>query len=80
MKMNSLDALFEVLAKIGVQTEAELVPYEPKKYAEPIAGRTAADLGGEPILFMRHFSQKGALPDALVAQITSRDGSLLAPA
>ncbi|MCU0675185.1 MAG: hypothetical protein MUE69_20630 [Myxococcota bacterium] len=46
MKMNSLDALFEVLAKIGVKTEAELVPYEPKKYAEPIAGRTAADLGG----------------------------------
>ncbi|MEZ4249668.1 MAG: quinolinate synthase NadA [Polyangiales bacterium] len=74
MKMNSLDALFEVLGKVGVQSAEVLEAYEPKKYVERIAGRTAADLGGEPILFMRHFSQKGALPDALVAQITARDG------
>jgi quinolinate synthase len=75
MKMNSLEALFGVLARIGVDSRDELAPYEPKKYLAQIAGRTAADLGGEPILFMRHFSQKGALPDALVAQITSREGA-----
>ncbi|MBX3245891.1 MAG: quinolinate synthase NadA [Myxococcales bacterium] len=69
MKMNSLDALLDVVAQVGEATAEALAPFEPKKYVERIGGRTAADLGGEPILFMRHFSQRSALPDALVAQI-----------
>jgi quinolinate synthase len=74
MKMNSLDALVELCRKVGVESPAALEPYEPKKYQERIHGRTAADLGGEPILHMRHFQQTGELPKALVDDIQSRPG------
>jgi quinolinate synthase len=68
MKMNSLDATLDVLARSG--TGEDLSPYHPKSYTERIAGRTAADLGGEPILHMRHFSKTGRLPDALVTAVS----------
>lgn len=73
MKMNSLDALLDLIGQIG-ETDAEtLAVYEPKKYVERIAGRTAADLGGEPILFMRHFGQRRELPDALVSRVEGHE-------
>jgi hypothetical protein len=51
-----------------------LAPLEPKKYVEMIAGRTAADLGGEPILHMRAFQQTKRLPEALVRDVETRGG------
>ncbi|MBM4358676.1 MAG: quinolinate synthase NadA [Deltaproteobacteria bacterium] len=74
MKMNSLDALLEVLAEHERQ-EARIARFHPRIYAERIAGRTVADLGSEPILHMRHFGRSGALSDALVADVVGRRGA-----
>ena len=71
MKMNTLDALFHVVAAVGGPQEAALVAYRPKVYRELVGGRSAADVGGEPIRFMRAFQQTGRLPEALVAQVTA---------
>ncbi len=71
MKMNSLDALFNVIGHVSAGKLSTLEPYEPKKYSEKIGGRTAADLGGEPILFMRHFQKYGVMPQELVDQVLS---------
>ena len=82
MKMNSLDALRDLLERLPARArlgEAEriaareaLAGFEPEKYAEMIAGKTVAALGTEPILHMRGFVRSGALPDALIADIRSR--------
>jgi quinolinate synthase len=72
MKMNSLDALISVLERVEVVPGVHLAAFEPKKYVERIAGRSAADLGGEPILHMRAFQQSKRLPDALVADVETR--------
>ncbi|MEM7433782.1 MAG: quinolinate synthase NadA [Myxococcota bacterium] len=72
MKMNSLRALMDLLARIDVDPDSKLVPFEPKKYVQQIRGRTAADLGGEPILHMRGFQRAGELPEALVQDILTR--------
>ncbi len=71
MKMNSLDALLSVVRKVGVADD-DLAPFEPHKYVELIAGRKAADIGGEPILHMRAFSRDKRLPDALVSDVLTR--------
>ena len=71
MKMNSLDALLKVVRAIGVADD-DLAPYHPHKYVELIAGRTAADIGGEPILHMRDLQKLGRLSDALVDDVTKR--------
>lgn len=68
MKMNSLDALLHVIDKIS--NDDDMTALEPKKYTELIAGRTAADIGCEPILHMRHFQRTGHLPDDLVTAVT----------
>ena len=73
MKMNSLDALFDVLEAVG--TDRDMRPLEPKKYTELINGRTAADIGCEPILHMRHFQRTDRLPDALVDAVRSKQPS-----
>ena len=70
MKMNSLDALMDVLESVG--SGKDLTPLEPKKYTDLIGGRTAADIGSEPILHMRHFQRAGELPTALVDAVTNR--------
>ena len=72
MKMNSLKALLSLLERVDVEPGSNLVPFEPRKYVEQIRGRTAADLGGEPILHMRGFQRTGALPQALVDDVLSR--------
>ena len=72
MKMNSLRALLSLLERVDVEPGSNLVPFEPRKYVEQIRGRTAADLGGEPILHMRGFQRTGALPQALVDDVLSR--------
>lgn len=68
MKMNSLDALLALLDRLPAPA-GSLTPFEPRKYLEPVAGRTAAELGGEPILHMRALQQSGRLPPLLVDQV-----------
>lgn len=78
MKMNSLDALLDVLARVhgertgGDAPQKALQAYRPRAYDEQIQGRTAADLGSQPILHMRAFGQLGRLSDELVADIVDR--------
>jgi quinolinate synthase len=72
MKMNSLRALLSLLERVDAEPGSNLVPFEPRKYVEQIRGRTAADLGGEPILHMRGFQRTGELPQALVDDVLSR--------
>ncbi|MGB8329282.1 MAG: quinolinate synthase NadA [Polyangiales bacterium] len=72
MKMNSLRALMSLLERIDANGKSNLVPFEPRKYVQEIKGRTAADLGGEPILHMRSFQRTGELPEALVNDVLSR--------
>ncbi|MEM8607052.1 MAG: quinolinate synthase NadA [Myxococcota bacterium] len=72
MKMNSLRALLDLLERVDVEPGSNLVPFEPRKYVQEIRGRTAADLGGEPILHMRAFQRTGVLPNALVDDILTR--------
>ena len=72
MKMNSLDALFDVLGQIAREEGAGLLRFQPKSYLDRIAGKSAAELGGEPILHMRHLQRTGQLSDALVADIVNR--------
>lgn len=76
MKMNSLDALFELLERLPLAGQrgdrAELAAFEPEHYAERIAGKSIAELGCEPILHMRGFQQSGRLSDALIADMHAR--------
>ena len=72
MKMNSLDALLELLGRVGVAGKVSLAPFEPRKYVEQVAGHTAAEMGGRPILHMRHFQKHGRLSDELVLDIQTR--------
>jgi quinolinate synthase len=72
MKMNSLRALIALLERLDTEPSSNLVPFEPRKYVQEIAGRAAADLGGEPILHMRAFQREGRLPDALIDDVLTR--------
>jgi len=72
MKMNSLDALVDVIERLGSEKRDNLLPFFPRSYVEKINGRSAADLGGEPILHMREFQRTGELPQALVDDVIGR--------
>ena len=71
MKMNSLDALLEVLARAPEESD-KLVAFAPRKYVEKIGEQTIAALGELPIRHMREFSRTKQLPAALVADIRGR--------
>ncbi len=75
MKMNSLDALFDLLERLppaGDAVPRELAAFEPETYRETIAGQSIASLGTLPILHMRGFQASGRLPEALVADMHAR--------
>ena len=72
MKMNSLHSLIALLERVDADEKSTLVPFEPRKYAQEIRGRTVAELGGEPIVHMRGFQRSGQLPDALVDDVLGR--------
>ncbi len=72
MKMNSLGALLALLRRVDDEPGSNLVPFEPKKYVQQVRGRTAAELGGEPILHMRAFQMQGKLPKALIDDVLGR--------
>lgn len=78
MKINSLDALIELLERLPARdrdraaVHAELAGFEPRKYGEAIGGKTIAALGTEPILHMRGFTSTGKLSAELLADIRGR--------
>jgi hypothetical protein len=72
MKMNSLHALLGLLERVGPASRSNLIPFEPRKYSQEIRGRTAADLGGEPILHMRAFQRSGELSEELMSDVLQR--------
>jgi quinolinate synthase len=74
MKMNSLDALERVLGHVVRGELAALVPYRPAPVTTTVGGRPAAQVGAEPILWMRHFQETGRLPDALVERVLRGGG------
>lgn len=61
-----------VCERVGTPGEALLEAFKPRPYTELVGGKTMAQAGCLPILHMRGFQKGGALPDALVADITSR--------
>ena len=76
MKMNSLEALEKLAEHIGVTLEEgrdrqSLQKFHPKAYSELLDGNTIAEVGGEPILHMRHFQSKGTLSQELVNHVIS---------
>lgn len=75
MKMNSLEALFDLLERLDVEPDSALAPYHPRKYLEVEGGRSVAELGGVPILHMRAFQRDKKLPPELVADVLSRVAS-----
>jgi quinolinate synthase len=77
MKMNSLDALFALLEQLPPAAEEAPEPrrlevFHPRAYQERVAGRTMADLGGEPILHMRGFQKGGRVPAELREDVLHR--------
>jgi quinolinate synthase len=69
MKMNSLEALFELLERIDVTPPETLSGYEPYRYNETIEGHDVAALGRESILYMVDYQRDKRLPEALLAKI-----------
>jgi quinolinate synthase len=74
MKMNSLDALMRVCARVGTEGgAATLAPMEPKKYAAAKEGeKSVAARGCVPILHMRDFTRDKKFSDAFVNDIVTR--------
>jgi quinolinate synthase len=71
MKMNSLRALLSIAERVGEEPDAALGGLFPKHYQDLIFGKSAAELGGVPILHMRGFQAEGVLPEELVRDIAS---------
>jgi quinolinate synthase len=71
MKMNSLDALMELLARLGGDS-GELAGYMPRMRQGTINGRALVDWAVEPITHMREFSKQGQLPAALIDDVRQR--------
>ncbi len=71
MKMNSLDALFDLFAEFD-RGASDLARFHPRLYAERFKDRSIAELGGEPILHMRSLGRSGVLSDPLVQQVLLR--------
>jgi len=75
MKMNSLDALSDLLSRLDQARSDDLTPFFPRKYVAQLAGRSLASIGSEPILHMRHFQQTGRMSADLVTDVTTRKAS-----
>ncbi|GFR43191.1 hypothetical protein Agub_g4183, partial [Astrephomene gubernaculifera] len=74
MKMNTLDALMGVCARVGTAGEATLERFRPRSYSdERVSGRTLAAAGCVPILHMRHFQQNKQLSEQLRQDVVGRN-------
>jgi quinolinate synthase len=69
MKMNSLEALFELVERIDILPPDALSGFEPYRYSETLEGQDIAVLGRESILYMADYQRNKRLPEALVAKI-----------
>lgn len=69
MKMNSLDALMDVLKQIS-REDPQLVTFEPKRYLSSTAG-SVAELGTKSILAMRQFGLLKRLPSDLIERVVA---------
>lgn len=79
MKMNSLDALFELLRVLepgGLKEPHALAAFHPRSYPERAGERTIAELGSEPILHMRAFQRSGRLSQALRERVLAHAGAV----
>ncbi|MEZ4454672.1 MAG: quinolinate synthase NadA [Nannocystaceae bacterium] len=74
MKMNSIDALCDLLEGLG--RGDDLSTYAPRTYDERLDGRTVAEVGVLPILHMRGFQRSGALPPELIDDVRGRTAAL----
>lgn len=74
MKMNSLDALFALLDRLGSEQNA-LNAFAPNMRQGSIAGRPLIDWATTPIRSMREFTKLGRLPEALIEDVRQRSGT-----
>jgi quinolinate synthase len=72
MKMNSLDALSDLMERIDEEPAARLAGFRPRATTLAIDGRSAAELGAVPILHMRAFQKTGRMAPELLADIERR--------
>ncbi|KDO26332.1 hypothetical protein SPRG_08405 [Saprolegnia parasitica CBS 223.65] len=73
MKMNDLDALFDVVEGVDLSAPTDpLAAYHPQTYSERIHGKTISEIGVAPILHMRSFMENQRLSDELVEDIATR--------
>ncbi|CAK4609261.1 hypothetical protein LEN26_016374 [Aphanomyces euteiches] len=73
MKMNDLDALFDVAEAVDLtQTKDPLAAHHPQKYSERINGKSISEIGVVPILHMRSFMHGQKLSDQLVQDVVTR--------
>jgi hypothetical protein len=70
MKMNSLDALIDLLQKLDGPAEA-LLPFAPRTYPEKLDGQPLAALATRTIVRMRDFQREGQLSPELIAALQS---------
>mmetsp|Transcript_449 Transcript_449/g.837 ORF Transcript_449/g.837 Transcript_449/m.837 type:complete len:155 (-) Transcript_449:128-592(-) len=76
MKMNDLDAVHDIVDMISessANNELQLLKHLPpnRLQGQKINGKSAIELGIEPIVFMREFMQKKKLSDELVERVES---------
>jgi quinolinate synthase len=70
MKMNSLEALEDVLDALERRDDGVLAAHEPRSFADERIGSTSvAELGTVPIMHMRDFVRTGRLPEGLLQAI-----------
>ena len=72
MKMNTLDALFDVVTLFDVKEKTLMTKYHPAVYPDLIGGETVSELGSVPIVHMKQFMTDGKFSDVLVKDIKSR--------
>lgn len=70
MKMNSLDALEDLLSTVAKGETPALAAFEPKAYEAPMQGKSVAHWGKLPIVEMRAFQKEGRLSAALVERLS----------
>jgi quinolinate synthase len=70
MKLNSLDALFDVLEQLPGASRRRLAAFEPAPLAASEEAEELTRLGTQPILAMRHFQATGQFPPDLAARMS----------
>lgn len=75
MKMNSLNAMFDLLEEIEGNS-SQLSGYFPKIYNETVNGTSAFELGTLPIQHMRDYGKKKCFGNALLQDVVSRASAM----